>query len=81
MKTIDKIIDKHDPWNDPFGYNKAQVKEIVIDALNQMIDYIANNVDADYTLINDEGEAFDPKSHIKVYVPKGQFEKIKELIK
>ena len=81
MESIDEIIAKHDPWNDPFGYNKQQVKETVIDALNQMIDYISDNIETDYTYHGHKAGEIDLANNLEVYCVKGQFDKIKKLIK
>lgn len=48
----------------------------------QFIDYASENVEADYEVIS-SNEMFkaDVNGCLEVYIPKGEFDKIKELIK
>jgi len=52
---------------------------------NQFIDYASENVEADYTVIGipdpNKSDALNFQEGIEVYIPKGEFDKIKELIK
>ena len=57
----------------------------MVEFAKQSIDYASENVEADYTVIGmpdpNKSDALNFQESIEVYVPKGEFDKIKELIK
>lgn len=59
---------------------KVNIKD-AIEAINkarqELIDFIADNIDADYEKLTD----FDGIEYIETYVPKGQLEEIKKMIR
>lgn len=54
-----------------------EIKKAINIARQEILDYASENVEADYTTVFDGID----RDSIEMYIPKGEFDKIKELIK
>lgn len=81
MKTIEKLMADYVFFDDFLDYEKDIVKDLVKSYTKQMIDYIADNIEIDYDYHGHKAGEIDLANNLDVYVCKGEFEKIKELIK
>lgn len=67
--------------NPQYRYKYSEVEKMLYTYGKAIIDYISENIDADYTIVEDKRTEQISEGHIEVYVPKGQFLKFKKLIK
>lgn len=84
MKEIEEFMKESAFFNDFSKLEKDIVKNLVKKYSENLVDYISDNIDADYTKILDSTrEKYDPRDAdmMEVYVPKGQFEEFKKIIK
>ena len=88
LKTINDIISQFeghsDGWQTRWDY--SQIENMLRIQAEQFIDYASKNVEADITIIG--GSDLTEKQiqtmfdeNVEIYIPKGEFNKIKELIK
>ena len=83
IKTINDIISKFEGFSDGWQtrWDYSQIENMLQEYGKHIIDYIADNIETDYTYHGHKAGEIDLANNLEVYVLKGQFDEIKKLIK